>query len=86
MNSSEPAIRHKTNIFTFRYVVERRTLPRLDWKRIHLGIEDTRQFIDRYDIRKDYMYRVIAVNEFGESDPSNSLSVYAKSSKIYLFK
>ena len=73
---------HLILYFPFRYIVEQRTLPSMHWKRYQSNIEDTKLDIKSYDVKKDYMYRVIAFNEFGRSDPSNSLSVYAKTRKL----
>ena len=69
-------------ISPFRYLVEQRILPSIHWKRYQSNIEDTKLDIKSYDVKKDYMYRVIAFNEFGRSDPSNSLFVYAKTRKL----
>ena len=54
----------------------------MQWRRYQANIEDTKFDIKGYDVKKDYMYRIVAVNEFGKSDPSNSLSVYAKTRKF----
>ena len=54
----------------------------MQWRRYQPNIEDTKFDIKGYDVKKDYMYRIVAVNEFGKSDPSNSLSVYAKTRKF----
>ena len=51
------------------------------WEMVQSGIEPTTLRIEKYDPRKDYLYRVRAENEYGRSDASMSVSYYGKHSE-----
>ncbi len=65
------------------YMVERRTLPSLHWKQLQTGIPDISFPIKEYDVKKDYMYRVTAFNDYGVSEPTGAVSAYAKTGTTF---
>ncbi|CAD5121391.1 DgyrCDS9913 [Dimorphilus gyrociliatus] len=60
------------------YAVERRELPSGDWTEAKKDIKETYLLIDDYEIDRDYMYRVKAQNTAGFSEPTLSLTYFAK--------
>ena len=62
------------------YTVERKDLSdtSADWLVIQRYLDRTSFKYKDYDVGRDYLYRVRASNEYGESDPSMVASYYAK--------
>lgn len=60
------------------YTIERRELPSGDWQETKNDIKETNFVIDDYEIDRDYMYRVKAQNQQGFSEPTLSLTYFAK--------
>ncbi len=53
-----------------RYVVEQRLPPNANWERIGNDIQEPKFKVNKYNKKKDYYFRVKAVNEVGSSEPS----------------
>lgn len=59
-----------------RYIIEVREPPYQNWKELAKGLTDTSFKVWNLDPEKDYMYRVIPVNEFGPGEPSMPVATY----------
>ena len=66
------------------YIIERRDLPSQEYRRLHHDIEDASYKITGYDVTRDYMYRIIAENHYGNSDPTSAMSMYGKTGESRL--
>ena len=71
---------HSDKLFCCSYTVERKDLSdtSADWLVIQRDLDRTSFKYKDYDVGRDYLYRVRASNEYGESDPSMVASYYAK--------
>ena len=67
------------------YIIERRDLPGQEYRRIHSGITTVSHKISGYDVTRDYMYRVVAENEYGVSDATSAMSMYGKTGQWEMF-
>ena len=57
------------------YTIEVRESPSFRWQMITTGVQDLHYILDNVHPERDYMYRVIVENDYGESDPSPSVSL-----------
>jgi hypothetical protein len=57
------------------YTLEIREPPSFRWQMVTTGIQDTDYILENVKPEKDYMYRIIVENDYGESDPSPAVSL-----------
>nr|XP_022325334.1 titin-like isoform X5 [Crassostrea virginica] len=72
--------RHKLPI---RYMVEMRTLPSSSWEPVARNVHDTSYLVKGLRSDKEYQFRIKALTDFGNSEPSFPVTVYRKSVPIF---
>ena len=70
--------RHKLPI---RYMVEMRTLPSSSWEPVARNVHDTSYLVKGLRSDKEYQFRIKALTDFGNSEPSFPVTVYRKSGR-----
>lgn len=71
--------RHKLPI---RYMVEMKTLPSSHWEPLARNVHDTSYLVKGLRSDKEYQFRIKALTDFGNSEPSLPVTVYRKSGTI----
>lgn len=72
-------------MYIYRYVIEKKDLSYHtgDWDVAYKDVDGESFAMKDYIPERDYLYRVRATNEFGESDPSMVASYYGRPGMYY---